>query len=212
MYASIESKNGFAYQLTDEDVLWATRMAAYEGGSVAAALWTVTQRYVNMAPDMSFGSFVQAFSQPINPKWTREGIFCRPGGEYEGTDSCSESRLQRRERARDSTLEQIKAEDPNAYQTTQKWAQALLKNPVPGAVDFAAPSVASGWLARNRGSIVAQIGNVFLATADSLRWPRNFVTMRLGARVAGDAKKIWPWALGAAAVGAVGWWFWRRKR
>jgi hypothetical protein len=86
-----------------------------------------------------------------------------------------------------------------------------VKNPVPGAVDFADPAVSAGALRRDPSmSIVKKAGNWFLATAQSVRWPKDHVTMKLGDRVAGAA------VIGAGAVAmlvgatVLGYALWRR--
>jgi hypothetical protein len=59
-------------------------------------------------------------------------------------------------------------------------------------------------------SIVKKAGNWFLATAQSVRWPKDHVTMKLGDRVAGAA------VIGAGAVAmlvgatVLGYALWRR--
>jgi hypothetical protein len=45
----------------------------------------------------SFWVFLQGFSQPINPKWRRDGVFCKVGGKYHSSNYCSPKKLQRRE-------------------------------------------------------------------------------------------------------------------
>jgi len=100
VFARIRFLDGSSYRLSADDVLWAARSVVYEGGDPAATLWTLTQRwYMARANYPSFGVFVRAFSQPVNPDWRRDGKFCRPGGQYNGKPNCSAAALATRDKA-----------------------------------------------------------------------------------------------------------------
>lgn len=65
----------------------------------ASYLWAIMNRCLLWADsNISYGDMWRSFSQPINPKWRRDGEFCIPGGKGYGTEACSEDRLRRRDR------------------------------------------------------------------------------------------------------------------
>lgn len=172
-----------SYQLTDEDILWAARMLDGESGTNtvdgAAVLWTMTQRFA-LGRWNTFTELIQAYSQPINPIWKRNGERCRPGGRYHGTEHCSEARLNRRDAISSKPWDRI---NPLIRTLVSQWGSGNLPNPVPRAVEFADPRVAAGFINRpeNRGSVyVARLSNHFIATAQTKQWPANYVTMTGG--------------------------------
>jgi len=177
-YAKIITPAG-AYQLTPQDVLWAARSAFYEGGSPADVLWTETQRFTTMRGSFStFAVFVQAFSQPINPKWRRTGEFCRPGGKYAGTDACSPARLTRRDNAAMLSWATLYKRNPELVAVVLAWANGQLPNPVPRVTNFADTTVAAHWLKNNDGDVFKHGENVFIVEAASRTWDRNHVTLQ----------------------------------
>lgn len=179
MTAKIRSGDGWSYTLTSEDKLWAARMVEFEGGeSPDGVLWSMTQRMALPNIRRRYGTFtdlIRAYSQPINPKWMRDGEFCRPGGQYHNQDNCSERWLSRRDRSNIIPWTEI---DPAARAVTERWYRGALANPVPRAVEFAAPSVSEGFLSRNPGSsVVLRAGNWFIKTAQTSDWPDGWVRM-----------------------------------
>jgi len=97
-------------RLTAEDKLWTARMIDAEGAGTEAEaillLWAMIQRkYWGVGPytvdgpePRAFGGdtwteFVRKFSQPLNPSWYRDGVYCRPGGRDAGTPACGEDRF-----------------------------------------------------------------------------------------------------------------------
>jgi hypothetical protein len=202
-FARIEAP-GFSYQITAEDVIWAARAATYEGlSSVGATLWAWTQRFTQ--PEMrgfaTLGDMIQAHSQPVNPRWQREGIFCQPGQRGfrllrpDGSHSCTEPTLERRARARVRPFSSLPA---NVQSTVLKWASARLANPVPRATDFAAR-----WarVAPRFTRLYTVGGNAFYAEGGSEQWARGRVRMIEGSRVAGAAASGFAVLLAAAAAG-----------
>lgn len=139
----------------------------------------------------SFAMHVRLHSQPINPRWQRDGYFCRPGGPKHGTDRCSSGILDRRDQ---KAALQWSSITNDRQQALIDWARARLPNPIPGHVDFAAgpsPGRPQGWrpnrVVRNGpaplygGTRVTGRGNVFYKqhrgpqrkiTTD---WPANYV-------------------------------------
>lgn len=206
MYAKIVSP-GFSYRLTDDDVLWAGRMVDGEGDSDAAlVLWSMTQRFGGLVRRGSFARFIRAYSQPINPIWLRNGVCCAPGAtgcparpsrSFYGEDPCSESRLVRRERMASLPWPQLPA---GVRRDVLRWANAKMSNPVPRAVDFAAPFLVQRKMARpgNELELIKRGRNWFLAKGVSRGWDRNHVVMELDGRVVGAG------STGLGAVGVLG--------
>jgi hypothetical protein len=170
------------YQLTDEDVLWAARAAVFEGGhDPADTLWTWTQmlatwRYKRYG---TLKDIIRYQSQPVSPLWNRNGSKCE--GARRQNANCADRLLARRDLAQSISWERLLARSPGQMATVVKWATGKLRNPVPRAVDFAAPGVAAYFVRKNPGSIyVKRAGNHFIATADSKQWPANYFTMGKG--------------------------------
>lgn len=196
-YALLRFRDGSSYQLTTNDVLWTARAVVYEGGRPEDVLWTLAQRFVMLRREFpTFASFVQNFSQPVNPAWARAGEFCR--GKYRHTAYCSEDKLLRRDAARHASWADLTAKDPEAVQTTLLWANAELPNPIPRATNFAAPDEAAAYLARVPGArLVAKRDNWYIAESWSRGWHPDYVTMRsaasgaeTGVAVAQPASKV----------------------
>ena len=194
------------FQLTWDDLLWSARMVYGESGvsaaelQASAVLWCMTSRMaVGRWP--TFTALIQAYSQPINPRWARGGEFCGVGGRYHGNDRyCSETRLQRRESISNKTWDEIPEHIQNIV---YRWATAQTANPIPRAVDFAVPGVAS----RSRGAeglrargfelvwddqgrdetSVARGGNAFYSSNFSRTWLPRFIRITLGRSEASDS-------------------------
>ncbi len=218
-WGRIVSKDGWSYQITDDDVLWLARSAQYEGGTnTAAVIWTYAQRL--SLPSVrsrysTLASLVRAHSQPVNPKWSRTGEFCAPGGRYHGTEHCSENRLKRRDEAQTIPWESI---SERVRDLVVRFARADLPNPVPRSVEFAAGDLSredtvTGYLSRNPGArVVLRAGNWFIATAQSLLWPEDQVIVEYDGKVSRIDGKSMFWMFGVLAVvtGVVLWWRSRR--
>lgn len=181
------------YQINWEDLLWAARMLCGEAGNNAATnegaaiLWCMASLLMSRN-GTSYTRLIQAYSQPINPKWAEDGIFCRVGGNFHGKPECSPERLERRRRYREMTWEQVPA---SVQDLVYRWATAQIKNPVPRAVEFAVPKVGSRSNGaeglRNRGLQIVwdtlgrgedstdSHGNVFYSNNASRQWPDRFV-------------------------------------
>jgi len=196
-WAEVRTKDGLRYQLTDDDVIWAARAAACEGGGregPAATLWAWTQRFA--APNYrrnypTLRRLVQAHSQPINPIWRRDGSKCRPGARYHGSEHCAPHRLARRDRCAQMSWDSIPA---HVRTQVEAWATARMPNPIPKAVDFAAASVRP----QSTDILTYRRGNLFYVERGiSDRWDRDHVTMHMDGRVAG------PSGLAGGAAGAV---------
>ncbi|MCB9565609.1 MAG: hypothetical protein H6710_00005 [Myxococcales bacterium] len=217
-YGAIQA-GSWRYPLTDRDVLWAGRMVQGETNARAgraddalAVLWTMTQLFSPAGQRDKYGrqrfgdftSLIRAYSQPINPLWLGDGLFCRPGGRAAGTEACAVDRLARRARLQQTPWREL---DVELRQVVLDWAAGRTDNPVPGAVEFAAESVAASFLARNPAAVrVARIHNTFVATEGSRGWP-VLPVIRATARRAALPVGV---ALIAAAVGASLTWAYHR--
>lgn len=91
-------------KLDFNDILWAARGVYGEGGgkpemiTMQSYLWAIMRRCLLMKTTRTYASMWQAFSQPINPIWRRDGSKCRIGGAYHGKPECSSDRLLRRDK------------------------------------------------------------------------------------------------------------------
>jgi len=214
------------YQLTDEDLLWAGRMVqgetlpgrARRGEDALAVLWTMTSLFTPAGQRakygrLRFGTFtdlIRAYSQPINPRWLRDGFFCRPGGRHHGTDACAPERLDGRERLQRMAWSELDAE---LRAVVLRWAAGQTTNPAPRAIEFAAPYVARAFLERHPDARrVTTIHNQFIATARSWGWATlPSVVAREGAAAArGSAAGIALFGV-AAFGGLLGWGLSRRR-
>jgi len=217
-WATIETKGGRSYELTDGDVLWAARMTAFEGGGdKAAVLWTMTQRFA-LGHWPTFTALIRAYSQPINPAWSQGGpCCCGPGTcprgrDYCGTEHCTEAKFRRRALAKSISWEGLERGYPSAAAVTKAWAQAKVPNPVPRAISFAdGPQTQRALRADPTKKLIKAAGNWFIATARSLRWPENYVTMKYGSRVAGTSSAVGGLVV-LAGAGVLGYALWRRYR
>jgi hypothetical protein len=192
-------------------------MVAFEGGADASAvLWTMAQRFA-LGHWTTFKALLRAYSQPISPLWARGGACCCGGGDcpagpgHCGGEHCSESKLQRRALASSITWSELERRYPQAVAVTRAWAEARVKNTVPGAVDFADPVVSAGAIQRDpTKAVVKRAGNWFIGTAQSLRWPKNYVTLQLGSRIAGVASVAGTIAMAIGAT-VLGYAIWKRS-
>jgi len=190
---------GFSYQLTDDDVLWAARMIVGEGGDerdAPAVLWTMAQLFTPQGKQSKWGNpnkwgssfreLIQRYSQPINPRWTVP-VGSRVTGEMmrgetslcsRAPDRCTERYLARRRRFQSLHWNEI---PQGLRDVATAWATGTLPNPVPRAVEFAAPSQSQRFLNGNPGSVVIlRAGNWFIANRTSKTWPANLVRLTGG--------------------------------
>lgn len=215
-YGQIVASDGWSYQLTPNDILWLARSVDFEGGTnPAAVIWTYAQRLALPHVHSSYptlASLVRAHSQPVNPKWARDGEFCRPGGRYAGKPECSEAKLARRDRAQSIPWEGI---DPYVRDLVMKFSRAQLSNPVPRSVEFAQGDAdrgdtKTGYLGRNPAAqVLLKAGNWFIGTAQSLLWPKEHVRVQyrgLWSDEEGSASGlVWLALIGAGIAGILVW-------
>lgn len=200
----ITAQNGWSYNLTPDDLLWAARMIYGEGGNSPAVLWTMAS-HLALARGSSFTNTIRAYSQPINPIWYADGSKCRPGGTAVGSDGCAPSRLAKR--AMIASLQP--AGMPAAWALVQRWAAGQIPNPVPTATEFADPTVSASCLAGTHGDCARLIladGNWYMASRGSVDWPANYVRID----GTGDAPSSGGIGVGGVAVGlGLGYALWR---
>lgn len=105
IYGIMGGQSAFQYSLTDLDIAWLTRSLMGEGGSdrTGARLhgWAMFNRFMFVFHNSfkTFWRYILDFSQPVNPKWRRDGIMCGVGGKHYGEpEHCSAHKLARRDR------------------------------------------------------------------------------------------------------------------
>lgn len=172
----LRTKDGLSYRISAEDKIWLARSAKYESvGDAPYTIWTLAQRFAEIGgPGTSFPRLkdvVLAYSQPVNPRWGRDGEFCRPGGSYADTDSCAERRLAVRDRAMTDPA-------PETVPLVDAWVNGRLPNPAPRAVHFAVPRLVENCLRDGScADVIVRSENWYASSPRSARWPRDFVTI-----------------------------------
>ncbi len=170
---AITTASGWSYNLTPEDLLWASRMIYGEGGNPYAVLWTMAS-HMALVRGSSFTTLIRSYSQPINPIWYADGSKCGPGGTAVGQPNCSAAKLAKR-----AMIAQLQpSQMPNEWSIVQQWANGLIPNPVPTATEFADPTVSASCLAGSHGDCARLIlvdGNWYMASSGSVNWQPNFV-------------------------------------
>lgn len=152
----ITTNPDYSYQLTDEDVLWATKMVIGEGDHREAVLWSMASLlvwhniYKKALKNYSYYGLINEYSQPIAKKWRRNGGQCKrckfipPDDEKKKKlcSPCTKRRLDRRDVLAALTLEEIVDKHSKMLALTTKWAKGEVANPYPACTDFAQGSVA----------------------------------------------------------------------
>lgn len=144
----------WSVELRPIDFLWTGRMlegetAGHSEREVAAVLWTLVNRYfwgeggdhkIRPTPRRtSWRNFIQAFSQPINPIWSRGGARCTPGKPNYSADNCTEAHLARRAMIQARSWTEL---PPVVRDYLARFARGETQHPpeVVGAVDFGSAS------------------------------------------------------------------------
>jgi len=150
------------YQLTNDDIEWLARSMWGEASSTTgriAVAWSHINRFllINyrwMQEGWSFKKYMQNHSQPINPRWRRDGDFCKPGGicftTRDCAKHCTENLLKRRDKF------QLASVPATMMQLAQEFADGQHPSPfTEPTYDFAAC-----WLVRkqNRPNTGIEIG------------------------------------------------------
>lgn len=209
---TIKTADGFSYTLTDRDRDYLVVSAYHEGEADPADIfWNYAQRLaLPQFRRWKLADVVKFHSQPVNPRWRRDGEFCRPGGRYNGDDRyCRESQL----RIRDSNFRDVqngweayRSKQPRVVQRLIDWEAGRVPNGVPRAVNFAAPSVASTYPERNPRSnpqILFRKSNWFIGENGSTNWPDNFVTVEGSAFDRWHDNALGSYALHFSIAGAI---------
>jgi len=176
------------YELTQPDLVMLAKAAAFEEARHPdAVIWTYAQRFTQLrrarAGRLSLAQSIAEHSQPLDPRWRRDGLFCRPGGQYHRSERyCGPDVLERRDRAARLQWMDL-GEGPR--EAALKFVHGRLANPVPGAVDFARSNregtdTVTRSLERNPGAWkVAAWGNMYLGSPTTRNWDRNTVRVVL---------------------------------
>jgi len=119
-------------QIDDDMALWLGRMAVGESGKnvtgeeISCMCWAMLNRFFLHRQREKWRSFkylVRRFSQPINPRWYRNGDLAR---KYANTEYTTEQKFRRRERISSLTWSQIGLE---AGTTIEDFQLGLLEPP-----------------------------------------------------------------------------------
>lgn len=175
----------FEYALTGDDILVMARSIRKESMADRQAIaWCYAQRYVMLRQagnwSGSLADMIEAFSQPINPKWFPDGQYCRPGGQYAGTDSCAHASS----RPANATVPWSRIE-PELQEFLAEWSRGHVGNNVPGVIDFRARDgetdrIRSGQSNRDLTYFPADTRNAFFTNSKSQRWPDGYVLLKPG--------------------------------
>jgi hypothetical protein len=202
-----------SYQFTPRDVLIGCQMIVGEGADEALeVLQTMAQRFVHLHGTWpTFADLCLKYSQPINPRFRRDGDKCR--GRIGGA-GCEEHRLDRRDRLAVADLNALRAEAPSAMNTrgvedALGWFRGeTTTDRVPGAVHFAVKSLVVAQ--HGDENVVLRGRNWFAVVGPTRDWPVDAVRVepatgasRLG--LSPGAVRVARRGLGAAA-GAGGLW------
>lgn len=207
----IRVKDGFRYQITEEDYLWLGRSLDGEGPNTAGYTWAYLQKFAGFRSTReryrTLTNFIRAYSQPVNPIWAYGGSRCP--APVPGTD-CDESLLRRR--AAISSLNPSQFE-PEVTAALNALRAGVLPNPVGRAVDFATCPRVEPHVAQNNWQITSRVGGCFVSTPASRAWPDDWVTI-----APSGIANLAAWGIGGAGVlllvGAGGFaaWAWSRNR
>lgn len=170
--------------MTSEDIVTLARSIRTESMRDRQALaWCYAQRYVLLRMrgwSGSFSDMVTAHSQPINPKWFPDGIYCRPGGQYHGEQPC------RNAGARPGFASYPWSRiEPELKEFLSDWSSGRAGNNVPRCVDFRARDaeterIRSGQSSRDLQYVATDTANAFFTTSTSSRWPAGYVVLKPG--------------------------------
>lgn len=154
------------YQITQDDMLWMARSiwgevnrnpSAWARADVqrgaAAVLWAYANNYMTVGRKRqifpTFGQFIQAYSQPINPRWDQASDpKCQ-----QNPNMCTSDRLAFRQSLRSKPWSTF---PPELQNIVQRFVQGTLANPIGRRTDFRA----SGTNYRPPDPMVVS-GNVF---------------------------------------------------
>lgn len=208
---TIRTADGFSYTLTDRDRDYLVVSAKHEGEADPADIfWTYAQRLaLPQFRSWKLADIVKYHSQPVNPKWRRDGQFCRPGGQYHNQSNCREAVLATRDRNFQDVQNGWQAyrnKEPRIVQRLIDWEAGRVPNGVPRAVNFAAASVSESYPSRfpsANAEILYRKSNWFIGEHGSTNWPDNFVTIEGSAFDRWHDTALGSYALHFSIAGAV---------
>lgn len=139
---------GGSYTPTMDEWLWLARAcygeASHLDGQTAAA-WAMVSRFVALrqtAPETwgrkTFGQLVRAFSQPVNPIWSRHDA-CADGRGCCGstTDACAPEVLAHRQFVQSRSWAWLQEREPELYFMVMSFSAGVPpRNPIPGMTNF----------------------------------------------------------------------------
>lgn len=206
---TIRTADGFSYTLTNRDRDYLVVSAKHEGEADPADIfWTYAQRLsLPQFRRWKLADLVKFHSQPVNPRWRRDGEFCKPGGRFHDQPNCRESVLATRDRNFQDVRngwEAYRSKEPRVVQRLIEWESGQVPNGVPRAVNFAARGVAENYASRTAGAEISQRkSNWFVAESGSTNWPDNFVTIEGSAFNRWHDTALGSYALHFSIAGAV---------
>jgi len=230
-WGQLVTKDGFRYQLTDDDVLWAARMIYGEGGDdLPGVLWATAQRFAGIPARRrlhpTYRGMLVLWSEPLMASRTDTGSYCLSHLE---SARCTPRKMAVRELIRslpweapypssvtvgDRTVRLSVDRWERAKRIASRWARGEESNTVPQAIDMAHTSVAppaSYQVVKQAG------GNVFYNNPLSRGWPADQVVLEYAGRIASagpDLSIVIPvvGVVGVAAAAGFAFWAWRRSR
>lgn len=191
----VQYSNGQLKKITPESVLWLAKMIDAETwgkpteDDAKSMLWALIQRTaIWKFRTWEWKRMIQAYSQPINPRWTRTGNKCskyyKPGYVGVTPNNCNEKRVNKR-----AANIQKKWEDlhPIARQVVLEFIAGKIPNHIPGVVGWFAPGT---WWSRDKKGINLKDnmvhhseidGNIYFAMnnrPDTTKWTGHEVTIK----------------------------------
>ena len=145
------------YNLTDRDRVMLARAVHFEGPPQAAVAWTLLQRFAAVHSEGYYDSladFVQAYAQPINPRWTRTGdLFqTRYKGLLAAGKTAEAAEEMRRAKGRESKIN-FPASKLKSWNLVNAILEGIVKSPVPGAIHY--------WASRARPEMSQEQAKVY---------------------------------------------------
>jgi hypothetical protein len=167
----VKYSNGDSKRITPEAVLWLAKMIDAETwgkpteDDARSMLWALVQRTaIWKYRKWSWVRFIQAYSQPINPRWTRSGKGCSRyyKSSFGGTipEKCSVRRVNRRTENIRMRWEDV---HPIARRVVLEFIAGKIPNHIPGAVGWFAPGT---WKSREQSGLNKIKNMVYHSTID----------------------------------------------
>ena len=167
----VKYSNGDSKRITPGSVLWLAKMIDAETwgkpteNDARSMLWALVQRTaIRKFRKWSWVKMIQAYSQPINPRWTSSGDKCSQfyKSSFGGTipERCSVRRVNRRSENIGKKWEDV---HPVARRVVLEFIAGQIPNHIPGAVGWFAPGT---WKSRERNGKNKEENMVYHSTID----------------------------------------------